>query len=166
MTVTMHDQSHERLKELLYEAIDLAPDVRARYLTLAGGHLFERRFRLLRRLGVGGMGQVWLADQTEPVRRQVAVKLIRAGRYDETSVKRFETERRSLAIMNHPGIARVLAEYCDQHCPKIIDFGIAKRLVSDATCPDAPTLFGQLIGTPGFMSPEHRHICARNPSSP
>lgn len=64
-------------------------------------------YRLLRELGVGGMGQVWLADQTEPVRRQVALKLIRAGMFDAAAVLRFKAERQSLAIMDHPTIAKV-----------------------------------------------------------
>jgi len=65
------------------------------------------RYRLLSKLGEGGMGQVWLAEQTEPVRRQVALKLIRAGRYDTSALQRFDLERRSLAIMEHPAIAKV-----------------------------------------------------------
>jgi eukaryotic-like serine/threonine-protein kinase len=64
-------------------------------------------YRLLRELGLGGMGQVWLAEQTEPVSRQVALKLIRAGSYDASTVQRFNTERQSLAIMDHPAIAKV-----------------------------------------------------------
>ncbi len=57
--------------------------------------------------GEGGMGYVWLAEQTAPVTRQVAVKIIKAGRYDASALKRFELERQSLAIMNHPAIAKV-----------------------------------------------------------
>ena len=64
-------------------------------------------YRLVRVLGTGGMGQVWLAEQTEPVRRRVALKLIRAGMYDSSVVKRFQSERQSLAIMDHPAIAKV-----------------------------------------------------------
>jgi len=64
-------------------------------------------YRLLTELGVGGMGQVWLAEQTEPVRRQVALKLIRAGMYDAATVQRFKAEGQSLAIMDHPAIAKV-----------------------------------------------------------
>jgi len=71
------------------------------------GQCFAQRFQLIRKLGEGGMGQVWLAEQTSPVRRQVAVKLIRAGMYDESVVKRFQSERQSLAIMDHPAIAKV-----------------------------------------------------------
>jgi serine/threonine protein kinase/Tfp pilus assembly protein PilF len=64
-------------------------------------------YRLVRRLGVGGMGQVWLAEQTEPVRRRVALKLIKAGMYDPFVMQRFQAERQSLAIMDHPAIAKV-----------------------------------------------------------
>src|SRR6201993_4472257 len=64
-------------------------------------------YRLLKELGVGGMGQVWLAEQSEPVRRQVALKLIKAGMYDASTVQRFKAERQSLAIMEHPAIAKV-----------------------------------------------------------
>jgi serine/threonine protein kinase len=64
-------------------------------------------YRLLRKLGEGGMGQVWLAEQTVPVRRQVALKLIRAGMYDDSVVQRFQSEQQSLAVMNHPAIAKV-----------------------------------------------------------
>jgi serine/threonine protein kinase/Tfp pilus assembly protein PilF len=64
-------------------------------------------YRLLRKLGEGGMGQVWLAEQTAPVRRQVALKLIKAGMYDDSVVQRFQSEQQSLAVMNHPAIAKV-----------------------------------------------------------
>ena len=53
------------------------------------------------------MGQVWLAEQTDPVWRQVALKLIRAGMCDDTMLHRFQSERQSLAIMDHPSIAKV-----------------------------------------------------------
>lgn len=75
--------------------------------TLEPGQIFAQRFQLVRKLGEGGMGQVWLADQTSPVRRQVALKLIKSGTYDEAVVQRFQLERQSLAIMDHPSIAKV-----------------------------------------------------------
>ena len=64
-------------------------------------------YRLVKKLGEGGMGQVWLAEQTAPVKRQVAVKLIKGGWYDSSVIQRFEAERQSLAIMDHPAIAKV-----------------------------------------------------------
>jgi serine/threonine protein kinase len=80
-------------------------------LTQPAAGTTERRsighYRLLEKLGEGGMGQVWLAEQTAPVRRQVALKLIRAGMCDDTMLHRFQSERQSLAIMDHPSIAKV-----------------------------------------------------------
>ena len=74
---------------------------------LQAGEIFAERFLLIRKLGEGGMGQVWLAEQTGPVQRPVALKLIKAGMYDHTVVQRFQSERQSLAIMDHPAIAKV-----------------------------------------------------------
>jgi len=123
----MTNEHWERVKELLHQAMQLAPtqrdafldqgcssdDVRAevKSLLLADeavrsgflqsapangtdpdptdsvsvlepGQIFSERFQLVSKLGEGGMGQVWLAEQTFPVRRQVALKLIKAGMYD------------------------------------------------------------------------------------
>src|SRR5712691_3500222 len=64
-------------------------------------------YRLLQRVGEGGMGEVWLAEQTRPVRRQVALKIIKAGMDTTQVVARFEAERQALAVMDHPAIARV-----------------------------------------------------------
>ena len=99
------------------------------------------RYLLLKKLDEGGMGQVWLAEQTEPVRRRVALKLIKAGMYDDSLLQRFESERQALAMMDHPSIAKVfdagatpngqpyfvmeyvpgqpITAYCDQHQLKI-----------------------------------------------
>jgi tetratricopeptide (TPR) repeat protein len=76
-------------------------------------------YRLVEEIGRGGMGQVWLAEQTAPVRRQVALKLIRAGMFDDEMLKRFQLERQSLAIMDHPGVP--ITDYCDQKRLKIGD---------------------------------------------
>jgi eukaryotic-like serine/threonine-protein kinase len=65
-------------------------------------------YKLLQRIGEGGMGTVWLAEQTRPVRRRVALKLIKAGMDSAQVVARFEAERQALALMDHPHIARVL----------------------------------------------------------
>jgi tetratricopeptide (TPR) repeat protein len=152
--MTRAKASWEQVKELLHEAMHLAPEQRTRFLDeacssndslraeveslltakeevrlsflqsahpagefewdaassfghLEPGQVFAERFQILRKLGEGGMGQVWLADQIFPVRRQVALKLIKAGMYDEAVVQRFESERQALAIMDHPAIAKV-----------------------------------------------------------
>jgi serine/threonine protein kinase/tetratricopeptide (TPR) repeat protein len=65
------------------------------------------RYRLLERLGEGGCGIVYLAEQMEPVRRRVALKIIRLGMDTENVISRFEMERQALAMMDHPNIARV-----------------------------------------------------------
>ena len=64
-------------------------------------------YRLLQLVGEGGMGEVWLAEQTRPVHRQVALKVIKAGMDTGQVVARFEAERQALALMDHPAIARV-----------------------------------------------------------
>jgi len=65
-------------------------------------------YRLVHLLGEGGMGTVWLAEQEEPVRRQVALKLIKLGMDSRQVLRRFQAERQVLARMEHPGIARML----------------------------------------------------------
>ncbi|HKB06215.1 MAG TPA: serine/threonine-protein kinase [Gemmataceae bacterium] len=65
-------------------------------------------YKLRERIGEGGMGEVWVAEQTEPVWRLVAVKLIKAGMDSRQVVARFEAERQALALMDHPNIAKVL----------------------------------------------------------
>jgi serine/threonine protein kinase len=94
-------------------------------------------YHLLQRIGEGGMGEVWLAEQKQPVRRRVAVKLIKAGMDTREVVARFESERQALALMDHPAIAKVfdagstpegrpyfvmeyvaglpITDYCDKH---------------------------------------------------
>ncbi len=94
-------------------------------------------YKLLQQIGEGGMGTVFLAEQTQPVHRQVAVKVIRPGMDSSKIIVRFEAERQALALMDHPNIAKVLdagttetgrpyfvmelirgvpiTQYCDEH---------------------------------------------------
>jgi serine/threonine protein kinase len=94
-------------------------------------------YHLLQQIGEGGMGEVWLAEQRQPVRRRVAIKLIKAGMDTREVVARFESERQALALMEHPAIAKVfdagstplgrpyfvmeyvtgipITDYCDKH---------------------------------------------------
>ena len=71
------------------------------------GKVIGGRYTLVELLGEGGMGAVYRALQTQPVRRQVALKLIRGGMDSRLVVARFDAERQALALMDHPGIARV-----------------------------------------------------------
>ncbi len=178
-------------------------------------------YELLQQIGEGGMGEVWVAKQTEPVKRKVALKLIKTGMDSKAVLTRFEQERQALALMDHPHIAKVfdggltedrrpyfvmelvnglpLNKFCDeaslgirerlqlfteicqavQHAhqkgiihrdlkpsnilvtiidgkpvPKVIDFGVAKATAGRLTDESLSTLFGTVIGTLEYMSPE------------
>jgi eukaryotic-like serine/threonine-protein kinase len=178
-------------------------------------------YHMLQAIGRGGMGEVWLAEQKEPVRRRVAIKLIKAGMDTREVVARFEAERQALALMDHPAIAKVfeagstpqgrpyfvmeyvagipITAHCDQHklttrqrlelfvrvcegvqhahqkaiihrdlkpsnilvsevdgkpLPRIIDFGVAKATAQRLTADTMFTRVGDIVGTPGYMSPE------------
>src|SRR5712692_6991215 len=72
------------------------------------GAIIAGRYTLVEKIGEGGMGEVWVAKQTEPVKRRVALKLIKAGMDTKAVLQRFDAERQALAMMDHPNIARVL----------------------------------------------------------
>lgn len=185
------------------------------------------RYKLLQEIGEGGFGIVYMAEQREPVRRKVALKIIKPGMDTRAVVARFESERQARALMDHPNIAHVfdagatesgrpyfvmdlvhgvaLTEYCDQaqlttgerlelfvqvcqavqHAhqkgiihrdlkpsnvmvtlydgvpvPKVIDFGVAKATGGQLTEKTAFTGYGQMIGTPLYMSPEQTALSA------
>ncbi len=75
---------------------------------VAAGVVIGGRYTLREKIGEGGMGEVWVAKQTEPVKRKVALKLIKAGMDSRAVLQRFEQERQALAMMDHPSIAGVL----------------------------------------------------------
>lgn len=183
-------------------------------------------YKLLQKIGEGGFGVVYMADQVRPVKRKVALKVIKPGMDSKAVVARFEAERQALAMMDHPHIAKVfdggvsdegrpyfvmelvhgvsLTKYCDkkklptsarlllfidvcyavQHAHqkgiihrdlkptnvlvtlhdgkpvvKVIDFGVAKALnQQQLTEKTLFTRFGQMIGTPQYMSPEQAEM--------
>ncbi len=182
-------------------------------------------YKLLQKIGEGGFGAVYMAEQEQPVRRKVALKIIKAGMDTSEVIARFESERQALAIMDHPNIARVfdagstesgrpyfvmelvkgvpITEFCDrnhfspeqrlrlfidvchaiQHAHhkgvihrdikpsnvlvtlhdgtpvvKVIDFGVAKAITQKLTERTLFTAFGQMIGTPAYMSPEQAEM--------
>jgi serine/threonine protein kinase len=182
-------------------------------------------YKLLQRIGEGGFGVVYMAEQERPVRRVVALKIIKPGMDTGQVIARFESERQALALMDHPNIAKVLdagatasghpyfimelvkgvpiTEFCDKkHSPpdvrlklfvdvchaiqhahhkgiihrdikptnvlvtlndgvpmvKVIDFGVAKATVQKLTEKTLFTAFGQLVGTPEYMSPEQAEM--------
>jgi non-specific serine/threonine protein kinase/serine/threonine-protein kinase len=119
----------------------MADDIPTRTFRPSGeakpSEIIDNKYRLIEKLGEGGMGVVYKADQVEPVRRSVAVKIIKLGMDTEDVVARFERERQMLAVLDHPCIAKVfdagatetgrpyfvmelvrgisLSKYCDQH---------------------------------------------------
>jgi serine/threonine protein kinase len=87
----------------------VSPPESSRTRELLSGGLFDGKFKIVQLIAVGGMGEVWLAEQTKPIHRMVALKLIKqdANIHSEAVVARFEAERQALALMDHPNIARV-----------------------------------------------------------
>ena len=65
-------------------------------------------YKLLQQIGEGGMGGVWMAEQSQPVQRRVALKIIKPGMDSRSVLARFEAERQALALMDHPNIAKLL----------------------------------------------------------
>jgi serine/threonine protein kinase len=182
-------------------------------------------YKLLQEIGEGGMGIVFMAQQSEPMKRKVALKVIKIGMDTRRVVARFESERQAMALMDHPSITKILdagatesgrpyfvmelvrgssiTSYCDEHrlslrqrleifvqvcnalehahqkgiihrdikpnnimvtnqdgrpTPKIIDFGIAKAINDPLTEKTLFTNYGEMIGTPLYMSPEQSEM--------
>ncbi|MGA1204852.1 MAG: protein kinase domain-containing protein [Opitutales bacterium] len=186
-------------------------------------------YKLLRLIGKGGFGSVWKAQQVAPVKRLVAIKFLKLGVGSRQILERFEAERQTLAMMQHPNIAQVfdagqtpagrsyfvmelvggvpMVEFCQRHrltlasrlrllmevcsavqhahqkgiihrdlkpgnilvhfedgtldrvaIPKIIDFGVAKALTLQLSEELLESSYGQIIGTPVYMSPEQADL--------
>ena len=101
------DQSHDSASPI---AVALSEPARTSDLAsaVAPGTTIGTRYRLLEVIGEGGMGTVWMAEQREPMRRMVALKLIKPGMASKAVLTRFGAERQALALMDHPNIAKVL----------------------------------------------------------
>ena len=122
-----------QLKAVYAETKTLRPSVKDSTV----GEIISEKYKLLEELGSGGMGVVYKAEQIKPVKRNVALKIIKLGMDTKQVVARFETERQALAVMDHPNIAKVfdggttetgrpyfvmeivrglpITEYCDKH---------------------------------------------------
>ena len=87
------------------------------------GSIIAGRYKLRQEIGEGGMGSVYLAEQTQPVKRQVALKLIKPGMDSRTVLARFESERQALALMDHPNIAKVLDAGTTETRPAVLRHG-------------------------------------------
>ncbi|HEY9509234.1 MAG TPA: serine/threonine-protein kinase, partial [Verrucomicrobiae bacterium] len=100
-------QAHDRVGDFLEHAQPKSTEARL------GGFMAEKlgdrigRYKLLQQIGEGGCGVVYMAEQEEPVRRRVALKIIKPGMDTKTVIARFEAERQALALMDHPNIAKI-----------------------------------------------------------
>ena len=102
------------------------------------GTTIADRYKLLEEIGAGGMGTVWKAEQKQPVRRTVALKLIKAGMDSRTVLSRFEVERQALAVMDHPNIARVLDGGTTESGRPFFVMEYVKGVPLTRYCDDAP----------------------------
>ena len=84
-------------------------------------------YKLLQQIGEGGMGVVYMAEQEQPVRRKVALKIIKPGMDSAQVIARFEAERQALAMMDHPNIARVLDAGTTDSRPALLRHGAGQR---------------------------------------
>ena len=101
--------AHERAGHLLDRPVPGAPEETGAHIPSENpGTIIAGRYKLLEEIGEGGMGTVWVAEQSQPVKRKVALKLIKAGMDSKSVLARFEAERQALAVMDHPNIAKVL----------------------------------------------------------
>lgn len=100
-----HDATNHPIDQL---AVEHVLEVTQAAGPSAVGSVVAGRYKLLEQIGEGGMGTVWVAEQSEPVTRKVALKLIKPGMDSKAVLARFEAERQALAMMDHPNIAKVL----------------------------------------------------------
>jgi serine/threonine protein kinase/tetratricopeptide (TPR) repeat protein len=129
-------RAHSELGDFMQEAPVSLGEREPRTVGETVGHRIGR-YKLLQQIGEGGCGVVFMAEQEEPVRRRVALKIIKPGMDTRSVIARFEAERQALALMDHPNIAKVfdagatesgrpyfvmelvrgikITEYCDQH---------------------------------------------------
>ncbi|MCP4837730.1 MAG: serine/threonine protein kinase, partial [Phycisphaera sp.] len=94
------------------------------------------RYRVLQKIGEGGFGTVWLAEQTEPVRRSVAIKVLKPGLDTGQVLARFEAERQALAMMDHPNIAKVLDAGSDDLGRPFVVMELVRGVPIDEFCRD------------------------------
>lgn len=131
-------QAHEQIGDFLEQSPQKHP-LEARPGVSVGEKAGDRigRYKLLQQIGEGGCGVVYMAEQEEPIRRRIALKIIKPGMDTKSVIARFEAERQALALMDHPNIAKVfdagatesgrpyfvmelvrgvkITEYCDQN---------------------------------------------------
>src|SRR6266404_7613983 len=97
-----HEEDHQSMLSEDFDAETTLVEVDEKLGTKIG------RYRLLQKIGEGGNGVVFMANQEEPVQRRVALKVIKLGMDTKSFIARFEAERQALAMMDHPSIAKIL----------------------------------------------------------
>ena len=97
------------------------------------------RYKLLQQIGEGGFAVVFMAEQEQPVRRRVAVKMIKPGMDTRQVIARFEAERQALAMMDHPNIAKVLDAGTDGIWPAVLRDGIGQGKTDHRVLRRAPS---------------------------
>src|SRR6185503_2488064 len=102
--------AHEQAEGFLEADAPHSPEIEEQFARLKPEEAGERigSYKLLQQIGEGGFGVVWMAEQERPVRRRVALKIIKLGMDTKDVVARFEQERQALAMMDHPNIAKAL----------------------------------------------------------
>src|SRR5438046_8091855 len=92
--------------------------LQARAGVIAGEKPFDRigHYKLLQQIGEGGCGVVFMAEQEEPIRRRVALKIIKPGMDTKSVIDQFEAERQTLALMDHPNIAKIFDAGATESC--------------------------------------------------
>ncbi len=123
------------------------------------GTVIAGRYKLLEQIGEGGMGTVWVAEQIEPVRRKVALKLIKAGMDSQSVLARFEAERQALALMDHPNIAKVLDGGVTEQGRPFFVMEYVKGVPLTQYCDDARLTVEERLGLfiPVCQAVQHAH---------
>jgi tetratricopeptide (TPR) repeat protein len=123
------------------------------------GAVIAGRYKLLEQIGEGGMGTVWVAEQTQPVRRKVALKLIKPGMDSKTVLSRFEAERQALALMDHPNIAKVLDGGTTENGRPFFVMEYVKGVPFTRYCDDARLSVAQRLAlfVPVCQAVQHAH---------
>ena len=121
--------AHEGAGGFMQDDAPLSPEVEAEMARLKPEEAGEMigPYKLREQIGEGGFGTVWVADQEKPVRRRVALKIIKLGMDTKEVIARFEQERQALAMMDHPNIAKVLDAGATQYGPAIFCHGTGPR---------------------------------------
>jgi WD40 repeat protein len=124
------------------------------------GSVVAGRYKLLEPIGEGGMGTVWVAEQTQPVRRKVALKVIKAGMDSRAVLARFEAERQALALMDHPNIAKVLDGGTTQGGRPFFVMEYVKGVPFTRYCDDARLSVAQRLALflPVCQAVQHAHL--------